>query len=43
MAEYINQLETMVMLGVGAAFDFHTGMVKDAPDWMKQAEACGWT
>ncbi len=35
MAEYINQLRTGVMLGVGAAFDFHTGLVKEAPDWMK--------
>jgi N-acetylglucosaminyldiphosphoundecaprenol N-acetyl-beta-D-mannosaminyltransferase len=25
------------MLGVGAAFDVHTGMTKDAPHWMKRA------
>lgn len=24
-----------VMLGVGAAFDFHTGRVRQAPDWMQ--------
>jgi N-acetylglucosaminyldiphosphoundecaprenol N-acetyl-beta-D-mannosaminyltransferase len=26
-----------VMLGVGAAFDFHTGRVRQAPDWMQVA------
>lgn len=26
-----------VMLGVGAAFDFHSGRVKEAPVWMQQA------
>ena len=26
-----------VMLGVGAAFDFHSGRVKQAPAWMQQA------
>lgn len=26
-----------VMLGVGAAFDFHSGRVKQAPTWMQQA------
>lgn len=26
-----------VMLGVGAAFDFHSGRVKEAPTWMQQA------
>jgi N-acetylglucosaminyldiphosphoundecaprenol N-acetyl-beta-D-mannosaminyltransferase len=37
MAEYINELDTNVMLGVGAAFDIHTGRTKDAPSWMKRA------
>jgi N-acetylglucosaminyldiphosphoundecaprenol N-acetyl-beta-D-mannosaminyltransferase len=37
MAEYLNKLDTTVMIGVGAAFDFHTGRVKDAPQWMKTA------
>jgi N-acetylglucosaminyldiphosphoundecaprenol N-acetyl-beta-D-mannosaminyltransferase len=37
MAEYLNKLDTTVMIGVGAAFDFHTGRVKDAPQWMKSA------
>ncbi len=35
MAEYINKLNTNVMIGVGAAFDIHTGSIKDAPDWVK--------
>ena len=26
-----------VMLGVGAAFDFHTGRVRQAPAWMQVA------
>lgn len=37
MAEYLHKLDTTVMIGVGAAFDFHTGRVKDAPQWMKTA------
>lgn len=35
MAAYIQKLNTKVMLGVGAAFDVHTGNIKDAPDWIK--------
>jgi len=35
MAEYLQKLDTKVMIGVGAAFDFHTGRIKDAPDWIK--------
>ena len=35
MAEYIDKLDTKVMLGVGAAFDILSGRVKDAPDWVK--------
>ncbi len=26
-----------VMLGVGAAFDFHTGRIRQAPRWMQKA------
>jgi N-acetylglucosaminyldiphosphoundecaprenol N-acetyl-beta-D-mannosaminyltransferase len=37
MAEYLPQLATKVMIGVGAAFDVHTGGIKDAPDWVKRA------
>jgi N-acetylglucosaminyldiphosphoundecaprenol N-acetyl-beta-D-mannosaminyltransferase len=35
MAEYIDRLDTKLMIGVGAAFDVHTGHVKDAPAWVK--------
>ena len=37
MAQQIDGLPVQVMLGVGAAFDLHTGRMVDAPDWMKQA------
>lgn len=36
MAEYLAKLDATVMVGVGAAFDFHTGRVKQAPRWMQQ-------
>ena len=35
MDEYIQKLDAKLMLGVGAAFDMHTGRIKDAPYWMK--------
>jgi N-acetylglucosaminyldiphosphoundecaprenol N-acetyl-beta-D-mannosaminyltransferase len=35
MAQYLNQLDVKLMVGVGAAFDIHTGCTKDAPAWMK--------
>jgi N-acetylglucosaminyldiphosphoundecaprenol N-acetyl-beta-D-mannosaminyltransferase len=35
MDEYISKLDTKLMVGVGAAFDIHTGRIKDAPYWMK--------
>ena len=31
----VSKLDTKLMLGVGAAFDMHTGRIKDAPYWMK--------
>jgi N-acetylglucosaminyldiphosphoundecaprenol N-acetyl-beta-D-mannosaminyltransferase len=37
MAEYLPKLDTRIMVGVGAAFDFHTGRIQDAPPWMKNA------
>jgi N-acetylglucosaminyldiphosphoundecaprenol N-acetyl-beta-D-mannosaminyltransferase len=36
MAEYIHKLDTRLMIGVGAAFDFHSGRVKQAPKWMQR-------
>lgn len=38
MAEYLPKLDVKIMLGVGAAFDFHSGRVRQAPRWMQQ---CG--
>jgi N-acetylglucosaminyldiphosphoundecaprenol N-acetyl-beta-D-mannosaminyltransferase len=35
MAEYLPRLNTTLMIGVGAAFDFHTGRLKDSPQWIK--------
>lgn len=35
MSDYLPRLHTTIMLGVGAAFDIHTGRIKDAPEWMK--------
>lgn len=35
MANYLHKLNVKLMVGVGAAFDIHTGHVKDAPGWMK--------
>ncbi len=37
MAAYLNRLETTLMFGVGAAFDFHAGLVPQAPSWMQRA------
>ncbi len=36
MAEYIKKLDAKVMLGVGAAFDIHAGLIKDAPNLFKR-------
>lgn len=35
MAAHIDRLETKLMIGVGAAFDLHTGRITDAPEWIK--------
>ena len=37
MAEYLAKLDVTLMIGVGAAFDFHTGQVKQAPRWMQRS------
>ncbi len=38
MAQYIDRLHTSLMIGVGAAFDIHAGLLADAPQWVKE---CG--
>jgi N-acetylglucosaminyldiphosphoundecaprenol N-acetyl-beta-D-mannosaminyltransferase len=37
MAAHVGQLDAPVMIGVGAAFDFHAGLVRQAPAWMQRA------
>ena len=36
MRSFLHRLEVKVMVGVGAAFDIHTGRIHDAPAWMKR-------
>ena len=36
MYEYLPRLDTKIMIGVGAAFDFHTGRVRQAPRWIQR-------
>ena len=38
MEQYLPLLDTTLMFGVGAAFDFHTGRIADCADWIKH---CG--
>jgi len=38
MARMLDRLDTHLMIGVGAAFDIHAGLLADAPAWMKR---CG--
>lgn len=37
MMRFLPFLETTLMFGVGAAFDFHTGRIKDSANWVKRA------
>jgi N-acetylglucosaminyldiphosphoundecaprenol N-acetyl-beta-D-mannosaminyltransferase len=37
MARMLPLLQKGLMFGVGAAFDFHTGRIKDSPRWVKRA------
>ncbi len=36
MSQYIGRLDTTLMFGVGAAFDFHAGRVRQAPRWVQR-------
>jgi N-acetylglucosaminyldiphosphoundecaprenol N-acetyl-beta-D-mannosaminyltransferase len=36
MAAHLNRLRASVLLGVGAAFDFHAGLKRQAPRWMRR-------
>ena len=37
MAQMRTRLNAPVLIGVGAAFDFHSGMVRQAPGWMQRS------
>lgn len=37
MAEMRPHLDAPVLIGVGAAFDFHAGLVPQAPAWIQNA------
>ena len=37
MAEFLPKLDVTLMVGVGAAFDFHSGRTKQAPRWMQRS------
>ncbi|MPZ19215.1 MAG: WecB/TagA/CpsF family glycosyltransferase [Luteitalea sp.] len=37
MATHVHELSPSVLIGVGAAFDFHAGLKRQAPKWMQQS------
>jgi N-acetylglucosaminyldiphosphoundecaprenol N-acetyl-beta-D-mannosaminyltransferase len=37
MAKHVGRLKANLMLGVGAAFDYHAGRIPQAPAWMQRA------
>ncbi len=37
MAEHVDRLEVPILIGVGAAFDFNAGLIKQAPLWMQKS------
>lgn len=37
MADRVGVLDANVLFGVGAAFDFHAGLVRQAPTWMQRS------
>jgi N-acetylglucosaminyldiphosphoundecaprenol N-acetyl-beta-D-mannosaminyltransferase len=37
MAQYLDKLDTKLMIGVGAAFDIHSGQTRQAPRWMQRS------
>jgi N-acetylglucosaminyldiphosphoundecaprenol N-acetyl-beta-D-mannosaminyltransferase len=36
MSEHQSRLAAPILVGVGAAFDFHTGRIAQAPPWMRE-------
>jgi len=37
MAQYVDRLKVPLLVGVGAAFDYHTGRIRDCAPWIKRA------
>jgi N-acetylglucosaminyldiphosphoundecaprenol N-acetyl-beta-D-mannosaminyltransferase len=37
MAQYLSLLDVTLMIGVGAAFDFHSGRARQSPRWMQRS------
>jgi N-acetylglucosaminyldiphosphoundecaprenol N-acetyl-beta-D-mannosaminyltransferase len=37
MAQYASRFQVPLMVGVGAAFDYHTGQIRDCSSWIKRA------
>ncbi len=37
MARYAQRLGAPLLAGVGAAFDYHAGLIRDCPQWVKRA------
>lgn len=37
MAAHVHRLDAFALLGVGAAFDFHAGAVRQAPRWVQRS------
>ena len=37
MARYVDRFQVPLMVGVGAAFDYHTGSIRDSSPWVKRA------
>ena len=37
MAAHVGRLEAPALIGVGAAFDFHAGLKRQAPRWMQRS------
>lgn len=37
MAQWFDRFQAPLMVGVGAAFDYHTGALRDSPHWVKRA------
>ena len=37
MAQYWQKLDATLLFGVGAAFDFHAGQMRQAPRWLQRS------